>query len=55
LKTSEEVAHSIWLSPDLAMQRYGRGELPIIFPTFASLRTLADFESVQSVMKEFSK
>jgi hypothetical protein len=37
------------------MQRYGRGELPMIFPTFASLRTLADFESAESVMKEFHK
>ncbi len=53
LETSEEVTHSIWLSPDLAMQRYGRGELPMIFPTFTSLRTLADFETVESVMKEF--
>jgi 8-oxo-dGTP pyrophosphatase MutT (NUDIX family) len=55
LETSKEVTHSIWLSPDLAIQRFGRGELPMIFPTFASLRTLADFESVQSVIKEFSK
>jgi 8-oxo-dGTP pyrophosphatase MutT (NUDIX family) len=53
LATSEEVTHSIWLTPDLAMQRYRRGELPMIFPTFASLRTLADFETVASVMKEF--
>jgi 8-oxo-dGTP pyrophosphatase MutT (NUDIX family) len=55
LEISEEVTHSIWLTPDLAMQRYGRGELPMIFPTFTSLRTLADFETVQSLMKEFIK
>jgi len=53
LETSEEVTHSIWLTPELAMRRYTRGELPMIFPTFTSLRTLADFESLDAVMKEF--
>lgn len=53
LATSAEVTHSVWLTPELAMQRYARGELPMIFPTFTSLRTLADFESVEAVMKEF--
>jgi 8-oxo-dGTP pyrophosphatase MutT (NUDIX family) len=52
--TSAEVTHSVWLTPELAMQRYARGELPMIFPTFTSIRTLADFESLDSVMKEFS-
>lgn len=55
LKTSEEVTHSVWLTPELAMQRYARGALPMIFPTFTSLRTLADFESLDAVMKEFSR
>jgi 8-oxo-dGTP pyrophosphatase MutT (NUDIX family) len=53
LRTSEEVAHSIWLTPEQAMQRYARGELPLIFPTFVSLRTLANFATIESVMKEF--
>lgn len=55
LATSAEVTHSVWLTPELAMQRYARGELPMIFPTFTSLRTLADFESVEAVMKEFAR
>jgi len=55
LETSAEVTHSIWLSPEQAMLRYSRGGLPMIFPTYASLRTLADFESVRSVMKEFCR
>ena len=55
LGTSYEVAHSLWLSPEDAMQRHSRGELPMIFPTFVSLRTLADFESVESVLKEFGE
>jgi 8-oxo-dGTP pyrophosphatase MutT (NUDIX family) len=53
LATSYEVAHSIWLTPDRAMQLFGHNELPMIFPTFAALRTLADFETLESVLREF--
>jgi hypothetical protein len=35
------------------MQLFGRGELPLIFPTFATLRTLADFETLESVLREY--
>lgn len=53
LATSYEVTHSLWLTPDRAMQLFNRGELPLIFPTFAALRTLADFETLDSVLSEF--
>ena len=53
LATSYEVAHSSWLAPDRALQLFSRGELPMAFATFASLRTLADFGNVQSLLKEF--
>jgi 8-oxo-dGTP pyrophosphatase MutT (NUDIX family) len=53
LATSYEVAHSVWLTPDRAMQLCNRHELPMIFPTFASLRTLADFDTLDSVLREF--
>lgn len=53
LATSYEVTHSLWLTPDRAMELFERGDLPLIFPTFASLRTLADFETLESVLKEF--
>lgn len=53
LSTSHEVAHSVWLSPDTALRQFGSGDLPMIFPTFASLRTLADFESFSSLCREF--
>jgi len=53
LATSYEVAHSVWLTPDQAMQLFNRNELPMIFPTFAALRTLADFDTLESVMREF--
>lgn len=47
------VNDSRWLTPDRALQMYGKGRLPMIFATFASLRTLADFETIESVWKEF--
>ena len=53
LESSYEVTHSLWLAPERAMQLHERGQLPMIFPTFVSLRTLADFETVESVLKEF--
>ncbi|MGZ8500781.1 MAG: NUDIX hydrolase, partial [Candidatus Binatia bacterium] len=53
LATSYEVAHSVWLTPDRALKLCHRGELPMIFPTFASLRTLVDFDTLESVLREF--
>jgi 8-oxo-dGTP pyrophosphatase MutT (NUDIX family) len=53
LATSDEVTHSLWLTPDQAMRRFAAGNLPMIFPTFAALRTLADFETIESVLKAF--
>jgi 8-oxo-dGTP pyrophosphatase MutT (NUDIX family) len=48
-----EVAHGLWLAPERALQLFNRGELPIAFSTFASLRTLADFDDVKRLLKEF--
>ncbi len=53
LESSYEVAQSLWLTPERAITLHERGELPMIFPTFAALRTLADFDSVESVLKEY--
>ena len=53
LSTSPEVAHSLWLTPDRALELFAEDKLPMIFPTFVSLRTLADFESLNSVLKEY--
>jgi len=55
LATSYEVAHSVWLTADRAVQLFNRGELPMIFPTFAALRTLADFETLESVLRELAE
>jgi hypothetical protein len=43
----------VWLTPDAALRLFGKNELPMIFPTFASLRTLADFDSLARVFKEY--
>ncbi len=53
LAASPEVVDSVWLTPDRALQLFGKGTLPMIFPTFASLRTLADFDSLESLFAEF--
>ena len=53
LSSSYEVIHSLWVTPDQGIQLFERGELPLIFPTFASLRTLADFETLESLFQEF--
>jgi hypothetical protein len=45
----------LWITPERAMQDYAKGNLPMIFPTYASLRTLADFESVESVLAEYQR
>lgn len=54
IETSYEVAHSLWVTPDRALQLFAAEELPMIFPTYASLRTLADFETIESVLREYS-
>ena len=55
LGTTPEVARSVWLTPDNALQLFAKGELPMIFPTFASLRTLADFATIEYLLKAYSK
>jgi 8-oxo-dGTP pyrophosphatase MutT (NUDIX family) len=53
LPASPEVVHSVWVTPDRALEMIGKNALPMIFPTFASLRTLADFDSLESLFKEY--
>lgn len=54
LERSSEVAEIVWLTPDEALRRQAAGELPMIFPTFASLRTLANFDTIDTVMRQFA-
>jgi len=53
LLRSREVTESLWLSPDRGLALYREGKVPIIFPTYATLRTLADFASVSSLCAEY--
>jgi 8-oxo-dGTP pyrophosphatase MutT (NUDIX family) len=53
LSTSPEVVQSVWITPDRALQLFAEDQLPMIFPTFTSLRTLADFESLDSLLREY--
>jgi 8-oxo-dGTP pyrophosphatase MutT (NUDIX family) len=48
-----KVVHGLWLTPDQALKRFAKDELPMMFPTFASLRTLADFESLERQASHF--
>ncbi len=51
---SPEIVQSLWLTPDRGLELFGKGRMPMMFSTFASLRTLADFATIESVWKEFS-
>jgi 8-oxo-dGTP pyrophosphatase MutT (NUDIX family) len=53
IPSSREVAETLWLSPDQALILCRQGKLPLIFPTYASLRTLADFDSLDSLCAEY--
>jgi 8-oxo-dGTP pyrophosphatase MutT (NUDIX family) len=53
LAVSPEVTETSWVTPDQALTLYGQDELPIIFPTFATLRTLADFDSFEILDREY--
>jgi len=53
LATSEEVAHSLWIQPERALKLCQEGSLPVIFPTYSSLRTLADFDSLEALFAEY--
>jgi len=53
LSTSQEVTHSLWTTPERSLELCEKGSLPVIFPTFASLRTLANFDSLQSLFDEY--
>jgi len=53
MPTSEEVTHSLWVTPERAMKLCEQGALPMIFPTYSVLRTLADFDSLESLFAEY--
>lgn len=52
LPISYEVSHSVWITPERSLELFHEGKLPMIFPTLASLRTLADYDSLQALFTE---
>lgn len=53
LSWSHEVTHSLWITAETGLELCQRAQLPMIFPTFASLRTLADFDSFESLCRHY--
>ncbi|MGH7831309.1 MAG: hypothetical protein ACREP8_14155 [Candidatus Binatia bacterium] len=53
LPNSQEVAESLWITPDRALKLCRQGDLPVIFSTFATVRALADFDSWPKLLAEF--
>lgn len=45
LAVSEEVSESLWISPQLALERFAHNELPMMPPTVMVLRTLVKYRS----------
>ena len=45
LAVSEEVSESLWISPQLALQRFAQNEFPMMPPTVMVLRTLSTYRS----------
>jgi 8-oxo-dGTP pyrophosphatase MutT (NUDIX family) len=53
LRFSEEVAESLWVTPQAALHRSQSGDFPMMPPTLAVLRTLADHGSWQALRSAF--
>jgi 8-oxo-dGTP pyrophosphatase MutT (NUDIX family) len=53
LPKSQEVTHSLWVTPERSLQLCEQGLLPVIFPTYACLRTLANFSTLQNLGAEY--
>jgi 8-oxo-dGTP pyrophosphatase MutT (NUDIX family) len=49
LASSEEVAESLWLAPDVALNSAESGKFPMMPPTLIALRTLADIGTWQGL------
>jgi 8-oxo-dGTP pyrophosphatase MutT (NUDIX family) len=48
-----EMTGALWLSPADALDRFGTGRLPMVFPTVRTLETLAPFASVDDALLAF--
>lgn len=48
-----EMTEAAWLDPATALQRFERGELPMVFPTVKTLEMLNGHDSVEHVLGSF--
>lgn len=53
LSSSQEVTEGLWMRPERALERAQKGDLPMMPPTLAALRTLADFGSWRSLLNQY--
>ncbi|HEY1233633.1 MAG TPA: hypothetical protein VGH22_09660 [Candidatus Binatia bacterium] len=53
LAVSEEVCESLWISPQLALERFARNEFSMVPPTVMVLRTLSKYRSWTELREVF--
>ena len=54
LDVSEEVTESLWITPEEALLRAGRGRMAVIPPTLATLQTLGELGTWEALCREFA-
>ena len=45
-----ETVESDWIRPEIALERFERGELNLISPTFTNLEALSGYDSTESLL-----
>lgn len=48
-----EMTEAVWLAPSVALERFARGDLPMVFPTVRTLESLQDYRSTEDVIEDF--
>lgn len=50
-----EMTDAVWLTPERAIERFRAGELPMVFPTVATLESLVGFRSVDDALESWRR
>jgi hypothetical protein len=50
-----EEGRNLWLTPEAALRHFRENAMPMSFSTFATLRTLAEYDSLESVLKDYGR
>jgi len=53
LLRSRNIPHGLWITPERGIDLFQKSSLPMAFPTFATLRSLADFDNWDSLASEY--